>query len=104
MSLEGRSLYVTNYELPEVRRRQQMENKDKADFFTQKKNSTPSLDASLLSRPDTLQMIHQVLQFLQKSMLMQGGRFPNQAGFNNQRQHQPRYPRDPRQQQVGARP
>ena len=77
--LEGKNLYVTNYELPEVRKRQQMENKDKADFFTQKKNNTQPLEASLLNRPDTFHMIHQILQFLQKSMQ---GRFP-QPGYNN---------------------
>jgi len=97
----GKNLYVTNYELPEVRRRQQIENKDKADFFTQKKNNTLPLEASLLNRPDTFQMIHQILQLIQKSVQ---GRFP-QPGFNNQRgpnnqggRYPPRNPMGPQQQ------
>ena len=95
-NLDGKSLYVTNYELPEIRRKQQIENKDKADFFTQKKNNALPLEASLLNRPDTFQLIHQILQFLQKSM-QPNNRFPGN-GFNNggQRggpQGQQRFPR-----------
>ena len=64
--LEGKALYVTSYELPEVRRRLQMESKDKADFFAQKKLNTQSPDPSLLNRPDTFHIIHQIRENLQK--------------------------------------
>ena len=66
--LDGKSLYVTWYELPEIRRKQQIENKDKADFFTQKKNDGLPRQASLLDRPDTFKLIQDILTFVQKSM------------------------------------
>jgi polyadenylate-binding protein len=35
--IEGKVLYVTNYELPEIRRKQQTDAKDKADFMNLKR-------------------------------------------------------------------
>jgi hypothetical protein len=82
-SFEGRNLYVTNYELPEIRKKLQTEARDRADFLTQRKlNSSAPIDSTLLQRPDTIQLIQQILFLIQKQM---GGRFPNhQGGYNNQ--------------------
>ena len=81
--VEGRQLYVTNYELPEIRKKQQTEARDRADFMTQRKLTAAPLDSALLSRPDTIQLIQQILMLIQKQM---GGRFPggNQGGYNGQ--------------------
>lgn len=52
---QGKQLYVTNYELPEIRKKQQAEAKDKADFYNQRKQfATNTIDASLLQKPDTI--------------------------------------------------
>jgi hypothetical protein len=53
---------VTNYELPEIRRKQQAEAKDKADFYNQRKQfATNQIDPNLLQKPDTIQLIQQIL-------------------------------------------
>ena len=92
-SFEGRNLYVTNYELPEIRKKLQTEARDRADFLTQRKlNNTAPIDSTLLQRPDTIQLIQQILFLIQKQM---GGRFPNHqgGGYNNNNNNQP--PRGP---------
>jgi len=88
-SYEGRNLYVTNYELPEIRKKLQTEARDRADFLTQRRlNNTAPIDSNLLQRPDTLHLIQHILTLIQKQM--GGNRFPNhQGGYNNQ---QPRGP------------
>ena len=88
---------MTNYELPEKIEEEEKENKDKADFFTQKKNNDRPLDANfLLNHPDTIQLIHQMAHFFQKSMPPNNS-FPSN-GFNNGGQRggpegQQRFPR-----------
>ena len=75
--INGKPLYVTNYELPEIRKKQQAEAKDKADFYNQRKQyATNQIDANLLQKPDTIQLIQQILILFQKQM---GNRMP----FNN---------------------
>jgi Poly-adenylate binding protein, unique domain len=72
---------VTNYELPEIRRKQQAEAKDKADFMNLKRQSAGPIDPNLLARPDTMNLIQQILFLVQRQM--GGQRFPNQGGYNN---------------------
>lgn len=101
-SFEGKNLYVTNYELPEIRKKLQTEARDRADFLTQRKlNNTAPIDSSLLQRPDTIQLIQQILMLIQRQM---GGRFPNhQGGYNNNGQ-QPRGPGGYNNNNMGGRP
>lgn len=66
-NIDGKLLYVTNYELPEVRRKQQAEAKDRADFFNSRSATQQSIDPSILQRPDTIQLIQQILVYLQRS-------------------------------------
>lgn len=73
----GRQLYVANYELPEIRKKQQFEAKDKADFYNQKKQfGSQQLELNILQRPDTIQLIQQIFLLLQRQ---NNGRMP----FNN---------------------
>ena len=72
-TLEGKQLFVTNYELPEIRKKQQADAKDKADFLNLRKQNAAPIDPSLLSRPDTIQLIQQILFLIQRQM---GGRMP----------------------------
>jgi len=61
-TVHGKQLYVTNYELPEIRRKQQAEAKDKADFYNQRKQfATNQIDPNLLQKPDTIQLIQHIL-------------------------------------------
>ena len=80
--INGKQLYVTNYELPEIRKKQQAENKDKTDFYNQRKQiaSNQIVDPSLLQRPDTIQLIQQILSLIQRQF---NGRMPNMGGNNN---------------------
>ncbi len=102
-NIEGKPLYVTNYELPEIRKKQQMEARDRADFMTRKTAAAP-LDSAMLNRPDTIHLIQQILFLIQKQM---GGRPMHQqpfnrgppgpvgqrpGGFQNRRPNQPRAP------------
>ena len=64
--IEGRSIYVTNYELPEIRIKQQIN--DDVEFFTQKKSNGPPLEATVLNGPDTFKVILKTIQFLKKSI------------------------------------
>lgn len=52
--IEGKTLYVNNYELPEIRKKQQIEARDRIDFMTQRKLQATPLDSTLLQRPDTI--------------------------------------------------
>jgi RNA recognition motif-containing protein len=60
-TLQGKQLYVTIYELPWIRRKQQSEAKDKTDFYNQRKQfATNQIDPNLLQKPDTIQLIQQI--------------------------------------------
>jgi polyadenylate-binding protein len=73
-ALNGKQLYVTNYELPEIRRKQQAEAKDRADFFNQRKQVTQNqFDVNILQKPETIQLIQQILFLMQKQF---NGRMP----------------------------
>ena len=99
-NIDGRQLYVTNYELPEIRKKQQTEAKDRADFLTQRKLTAPPLDSNLLARPDTIQLIQQIILLIQKQM---GRNFQGQGNFGGQ----PGYPRNnmgPRRQPYNNGP
>lgn len=60
-TIDSKQLFVTNYELPEIRKKQQADAKDKADFMNLRKQNSAPLDPSLLQRPDTIQLIQQIL-------------------------------------------
>ena len=66
--IEGKHLFVTNYELPEIRKKMQADAKDKADFLNMKRQNSAPIDANLLQRPDTIQLIQQILTLFQRSM------------------------------------
>ena len=66
--IEGKHLFVTNYELPEIRRKIQADAKDKADFLNMKRQTAAPIDPSLLQRPDTIQLIQQILTLIQRNM------------------------------------
>lgn len=53
-TIDGKPLFVTNYELPEIRKKQQADAKDKADFLNLRKQNAAPIDSSLLQRPDTI--------------------------------------------------
>lgn len=95
-NIDGKQLYVVNYELPEIRRKQQIDAKDKADFMNSRKNSAP-IDPSLFNRPETLQLIQQILFLYQRQM-----------GFNNRNNFQrgdgsaPQANRGPRQPRYNS--
>jgi RNA recognition motif-containing protein len=55
--IDNRNLFVTNYELPEIRKKQQTETKDRNDFIIHRKQFAPQIDANFLQRPDTIQLI-----------------------------------------------
>ena len=61
-------MFVTNYELPEIRKKLQADAKDKADFLNMKRQNAAPIDANLLQRPDTIQLIQQILTLFQRSM------------------------------------
>ena len=52
--IEGKHLFVAMYELPEVRKKQQAEAKDKADFYNMKRQNAAPIDTSILQRPDMI--------------------------------------------------
>jgi len=90
-TIDSKQLFVTNYELPEIRKKQQADAKDKADFMNLRKQNSAPLDPSLLQRPDTIQLIQQILFLIQRQVGNRGGfgggyNRPAQGGFNNQRQ------------------
>ena len=66
--IEGKHLFVTNYELPEIRKKIQADAKDKADFLNMKRQTAAPIDPSLLQRPDTIQLIQQILTLIQRNM------------------------------------
>lgn len=79
--INGKQLYVANYELPEIRRKQQAEAKDRADFYNQRKQfASNQLDPNLLQRPDTIQLIQQILFLIQRQF---NGRMPFGGNQNN---------------------
>ena len=105
-SCEGKTLFVTNYELPEIRKKQQTEARDRADFMTQRKLQATPLDSTLLQRPDTIQLIQQILLLLQRNM---GGNFRQnpQQNYNRgpmQNQNRPMGPGGNRGLSQGRRP
>jgi hypothetical protein len=59
--MDGKILYVTNYELPEIRKKLQIEAKDKADFMNYKRQNVGPIDANILARPDTFQLIQTII-------------------------------------------
>lgn len=65
---EGKHLFVTNYELPEIRKKIQADAKDKADFLNMKRQTAAPIDPSLLQRPDTIQLIQQILTLIQRNI------------------------------------
>ena len=90
-TVDGKQLYVANYELPEIRKKQQAEAKDKADFMTMRRQNAPAFDPSLFARPDTIQLIEQIMQLLQRQVGQRG----MQNNYNNRPQmgYQNRGPR-----------
>jgi RNA recognition motif-containing protein len=66
--IDGKNLFVTNYELPEIRKKIQADAKDKADFLNMKRQTAAPIDPSLLQRPDTIQLIQQILTLIQRNM------------------------------------
>lgn len=84
---------MTNYELPEVRKKLQADAKDRADFLNMKRQTAAPIDPSLLQRPDTIQLIQQILTLIQRNirppyqMRPQGGQFNNRPGGSQQRMH-----------------
>lgn len=80
-TVEGKQLYVTNYELPEIRKKQQADAKDKADFINLKRQTAGPMDTSTLQKPETIKLIEQIVLLVQRQM--GGARFPNQGGAYN---------------------
>jgi hypothetical protein len=77
---------VTNYELPEVRRKIEAEAKDKSDFLNYRKALQPNLNGSILDRPDSIQLVQHIVQYMQKYWLSRpmGGNFdPNNQNLRN---------------------
>lgn len=100
--LSGKQLYVANYELPEIRKKQQAEAKDRADFYNQRKQfASNQLDPNLLQRPDTIQLIQQILFLIQRQF---NGRMPyNNNNYGNRTQTN-NYNNNGNNQQRGPRP
>jgi hypothetical protein len=84
---DGKHLFVTNYELPEIRKKLQADAKDKADFYSMKKQASTHIDPSLFQRPDTIQLIQHILTLLQRQIRPSGqvrnpsgSPYPNRPG------------------------
>lgn len=89
--IEGKHLFVTNYELPEIRKKIQADAKDKADFLNMKRQTAAPIDPSLLQRPDTIQLIQQILTLIQRNIQRpQYQMRPQNGQYNNNRPGQPR--------------
>jgi polyadenylate-binding protein len=59
-TFNNKLLYINNYELKEVRRIQQEDARDKADFQSYKKQSPAALSLDILNKPE----IYQLIQYL----------------------------------------
>ena len=120
-TLENRQLFVTNYELPEIRKKQQAEAKDRVDFVNHRKGQSAPFDQSILTRPDIIQLIQQILSIVQRQKINnnpygqfnQGGNRGAPLGQQQQQQrggvfpnNKPRYNNQggPRQHQGGMPP
>lgn len=98
-TFNGKQLYINHYELKEVRKLQQEEARDKADFQNHKKSNPGALSLDIINRPE----IYQLIQFLMTQINRQQG-FNRQGGMGYQnRQGGPRGPRQ-FNQQPGAMP
>ena len=67
-TIEGKQIYVANYELPETRRKIQADAKDKADFMNHRKQNPMAFDPAIIQRPDTMKVIEQIMYVLQNQM------------------------------------
>lgn len=56
-TFNGKQLYINHYELKEVRKIQQEEARDKADFQNQKKSNPAALSLDIINRPEIYQLI-----------------------------------------------
>jgi RNA recognition motif-containing protein len=59
-TFNNKQLYINNYELKEVRKIQQEDARDKADFQSFKKQSPTALSLDILNKPE----IYQLIQYL----------------------------------------
>ncbi len=100
MTIDNKQLYVVNYELPETRKKAKDENRDRVDFYNSRKTVSTAFDTSLFSKPETFQLIQQVIMLLQRNQATFGGN-----RYNQQRQDgQGGYNRGPRQQRNPSAP
>jgi hypothetical protein len=78
MTIDNKQLYVVNYELPETRKKAKDENRDRVDFYNSRKTVSTAFDTSLFSKPETFQLIQQVIMLLQRNQATFGGNRYNQ--------------------------
>ena len=91
--LQGKTLYVNHYELKEVRKIQQEEARDRADFQNyQKQMAQNGFNPEILNKPEVFQLIQMLLMQLNRA---QGFRQNNMGFQNRPRGPNPRYNNHP---------
>lgn len=63
-TFNGKQLYVNHYELKEVRKLQQEEARDKADFQTLQRSQPTAINTEFLNNPQVVQIINMLIQQL----------------------------------------
>jgi polyadenylate-binding protein len=100
-TFNNKLLYINNYELKEVRRIQQEDARDKADFQSYKKQSPAALSLDILNKPEIYQLIQYLMINLrsQQQNMRQGQN--NRQGGQGMRGPRPQYNNPQGQMQRG---
>lgn len=93
-TFNGKILYINHYEIKEVRKIQQEEIRDKADFQNYKKQSqVGAFSSDMINRPEIFALIQQLIMYMQRQHnqpYRQGGMGYNRGGPRQPRtQHAP---------------
>lgn len=86
-NFNGKTLFINNYEIKELRRIQQEDLRDKADYQTHKKQN-PNINLDIMNRPEVLAILQQLLSYMQQRFPAGGFRRRDQAP-NPRRMNQP---------------
>jgi RNA recognition motif-containing protein len=66
-TFNGKQLYINHYEIKEIRKIQQEEIRDKADFNNYKKQNQGSLNLDIINKPEIFALIQQLIMYMQRS-------------------------------------
>lgn len=85
-TFNGKQLYVNHYELKEVRKIQQEEARDKADFQILQRSQPTQINTEFLNNPQVIQIIQMLIQQLGRNNFQQRGNYQNRqpGGMRNQ--------------------